>query len=272
MPATGDDDDDWDADDFAPPALDKPAAPPETWSDEEEDVNKAEPAPRASAATAASAAPSDQLRPKQLAKAKLAEREAKEREQEARAKAAAKAAKAAVAFGDDRGLLDGARGAQAGESDGDALAEKLRLRQLQEEADFENAQGIFDMSRAKKALEAPGAETIDAFVARNATDGEALADKVAQKLLQFENTPFYLAMLKSLVKHASASMSADDVKELSTSVQVIANDKLKAERERQKGKKKPTAASKKASIAQSHNPAFDNTDEYGDFGGDDDFM
>jgi hypothetical protein len=54
--------------------------------------------------------------------------------------------------------------------------------------------------------------------------------------------------------------------------QVIANDKLKAERDKQKGKKKaPSAASKKASIAQSHNPAFDNTDEYGNFG-DDDFM
>lgn len=269
-----DDDDDWDAEDFAPPVLGGPPKPPEAWSDEEEDeVKKVEqPAAPTAAAAPAPKAADEPLRPKQLAKAKLAEREAKEQQaQEACAKAAAAAAKSARAFGDDRGLLDGARSTQeSGETD--ALAEKLRLRKLQEEADFENAQGIFDMSRSKKPTAVPGAETtIDAFVARTAADGEQLADKMAQKLQQFENTPFYLSMLKSLIKHASANMGADDVKELSTSVQVIANDKLKAERERQKGKKKPTAASKKASLAQSHNPAFDNTDEYGNFG-DDDFM
>lgn len=263
-----DDDDDWDADDFAPPVVG--AAVPQTWSDEEEEVKKDEPPAAAAASAAPKPAVEQPLRPKQLAKAKLAEREAKERQmQEARAKAAAAAAKSAVAFGDDRGLLDGARGASQ-EPEEDALAEKLRLRKLQEDADFENAQGLFDMSRPKKAA-VPSDATLDAFVARTADDGEQLADRMAQKLLQFENTPFYVAMLKSLVKHASANLSADDVKELSTSVQVLANDKLKAERERQKGKKKPTAASKKASLAQSHNPAFDNTDDYGEYG-DDDFM
>mmetsp|Transcript_9041 Transcript_9041/g.23020 ORF Transcript_9041/g.23020 Transcript_9041/m.23020 type:complete len:156 (+) Transcript_9041:397-864(+) len=122
--------------------------------------------------------------------------------------------------------------------------------------------------RKKGNNDAPAMDTIDSFVARNAADGEALADKVAQKLLQYENTPWFVGMLKSLVKHSTTNLSTDDAKELATSVQVLANDKLKAEREKQKGKKKPTAASKKASITQSHNPAFEDVDDYGD----DDFM
>lgn len=190
----------------------------------------------------------------------------------AKAKAKAAAAKAAVAFGDDRGLLDGGRGMNTDGGVSDSVAEKLRLRQLEEEADFENAQGLFDMSKSKKKADAPGSETIDAFVAKTAADGEVLAEKVATKLLTLENTPFYNEMLKSLMKKVTANLQSDDVKEIATTVQVVANDKLKAERDKNKGKKKSNAAAKKATVKETHNSAFDNMDEYDDGADDYDFM
>mmetsp|Transcript_8433 Transcript_8433/g.21781 ORF Transcript_8433/g.21781 Transcript_8433/m.21781 type:complete len:248 (+) Transcript_8433:304-1047(+) len=211
------------------------------------------------------------LRPKQLAKQKIAEREAKEREMAAKAKARAAEAKAAVAFGDDRGLLDGGRGMSHDGGAADAVSEKLRLRQLEEEADFENAQGLFDMSKSKKKADVPGVDTIDSFVARTAADGDVLAEKIANKLLSLENTPFYVEMIKSLVKKATANLQSDDVKEIATTAQVVANDKLKAEREKNKGKKKQSA-SKKAAVKETHNSAFDNMEDYDDAGDDYDFM
>lgn len=163
----------------------------------------------------------------------------------------------AAVFGDDRGLLDGGRGMV--EAD-DKVSEKQRLRQLEEEADFENAQGMFDMSIAKKK-DVPAEGSIETFVARTAADAEVLAEKVAAKLTQFENMPWFVEMSKSLIKKLTTNLSADDAKEIASTTQVISNDKLKSEREKQKGKKKGTV-SKKAAIKETHNSAYDNTDEY----------
>jgi hypothetical protein len=77
------------------------------------------------------------------------------------------------------------------------------------------------MSKSKKALaDGPAADSIDAFIARNAADGDRLADKVAAKLLQFENAPFFVPMLKSLMKQATASLDSESVKEVAATVQV----------------------------------------------------
>ncbi|KAJ1634954.1 eukaryotic translation initiation factor 3 subunit J [Pavlovales sp. CCMP2436] len=211
------DDDDWDADDFAPPVVGAPPAPPEEWSDEEgHEVKKEEVVAAPSEPKAKQAA--EQLRPKQIAKQKLADREAKEQEVALKAAKAAQVAKSAVLTGDDRGICDGARGVQ--DEPGGGMSDKLRLRKLQEDADFENAQEAFGSGMPKKGNnDAPAMDTIDSFVARNAADGEALADKVAQKLLQYENTPWFVGMLKSLVKHSTTNLSTDDAKELATSVQ-----------------------------------------------------
>mmetsp|Transcript_6743 Transcript_6743/g.23030 ORF Transcript_6743/g.23030 Transcript_6743/m.23030 type:complete len:272 (+) Transcript_6743:1331-2146(+) len=260
--------DDWEDDEFEVPNLAAPQQqPPESWSDEEAHDAKQEDAARdqegkdaKDASPGGAGGPPAPARPKQLAKQKIAEREAKEREMAAKA-AKAKAAKADVVFGDDRGILDGARGAD--DTPVDAVAEKLRLRQLEEEADFENAQGMFDAGRGNgKAAAAPDGEAIESFVARTAADGEQLADRVALKLTQFEHFPWYTEMCKALVKKLTANASADDVKELASTVQVVANDKLKAERDKHKGKKK--AGKGKATVKETHNAAFDNTDEYGD--------
>mmetsp|Transcript_19538 Transcript_19538/g.52661 ORF Transcript_19538/g.52661 Transcript_19538/m.52661 type:complete len:265 (-) Transcript_19538:454-1248(-) len=262
--------DDWDDDDFEVPTLAGKAAQeaPESWSDEEaHEVKKdAEPALTDAAPAPKPAAPP---KPKDMRKQKILEREAREREEAEKAKAAAARAKSSVVLGDDRGLLDGARGAEG--SQPTAASEKARLRQLEEEADFENTQGLFG-SLAVKKNDAPGAETIDAFVARTAADGEALAEKVANKLLTLENTPFFVEMLKSINKKVTVNLSSDDVKDLATTVQVVANDKLKAEREKQKGKKKLTKAASKATVKETHNSAYDNTDDYGGYDDDYDFM
>ena len=55
-----------------------------------------------------------------------------------------------------------------------------------------------------------------------------------------------MALLKALLRASTANMSTDDAKELSGAVSVIYNDKVKADREKDKGKKK--GGSKKKGI------------------------
>ena len=48
----------------------------------------------------------------------------------------------------------------------------------------------------------------------------------------------YKTLLKALMRHSVASLNASDAKEVSSSMTVIANEKLKAEKDATAGKKK----------------------------------
>ena len=88
----------------------------------------------------------------------------------------------------------------------------------------------------------PSIEDMVLDPAKTDKDFEALAGKINQHLVQFEGRRGHLVMMKALMRAATASMSSDDCKDLSSHLTVIHNDKVKADREK--------AAMQRASVAE----------------------
>lgn len=145
------------------------------------------------------------------------------------------------------------------ESEGplDPETEKLRLQQKQEEEKLENAQALFSGLELNKDL------VIDLKNPKDEKDFEVLGDLLASKVAIFEKSIHYRNFLKIFIKKASAGLKIEDLKELSTAITVLANEKLQAEKT--KKKKKGTSTSKK-SINVKDDGDYDNVDdEYADF-------
>lgn len=64
------------------------------------------------------------------------------------------------------------------------------------------------------------------------------AELVAHKMRPFEKSFHYVTLLKAVMRHAMTSLKAADAKDVASSVTVIANEKIKAEKEANAGKKK----------------------------------
>ncbi|KAI4320264.1 hypothetical protein MLD38_033764 [Melastoma candidum] len=92
----------------------------------------------------------------------------------------------------------------------DPVAEKLRQQRLVEEADYKLTAKLF----AKKEL-------------------------ISYKLYPFEKSFHYIGLLKAVMRLSMTSLKASDAKELSSSVNAIANEKLKSEKEETKKKAGP---------------------------------
>lgn len=111
-----------------------------------------------------------------------------------------------------------------------------------EEADFENTKEMSSLRSANSAAVTPNTESIDDFP-RPVTDadheafGALVAAKVATVLMQRRPSK-YVTMLKSILRATVADLLADDVKELASMLNVVANEKLKERNKAEKGKKK----------------------------------
>mmetsp|Transcript_45642 Transcript_45642/g.116800 ORF Transcript_45642/g.116800 Transcript_45642/m.116800 type:complete len:224 (+) Transcript_45642:175-846(+) len=109
----------------------------------------------------------------------------------------------------------------------DPVAEKLRQQRLVEEADFAAVQDLFGTDK--------GLET---FIPKTAKDFEQLARMVAHKfLLPHADSSHYKTLMKTLNKVALVSMTAQETKDVETSLAGMRTDKLKQEREAVKQKK-----------------------------------
>jgi len=122
----------------------------------------------------------------------------------------------------------------------DPLAEKLRQQRLVEEADYQHTSELFGGKQR-------GARSLEGFIPKSEDDFLEYAELLAQKLRPFEKSFHYKTLLKALMRHSVASLNASDAKEVSSSMTVIANEKLKAEKDATAGKKK-TGAKKKQLI------------------------
>lgn len=118
----------------------------------------------------------------------------------------------------------------------DPLAEKLRQQRLVEEADFRSTAELFGKKDDEKSL--------DSFIPKSESDFLEYAELISNKLRPFEKSYHYIHLLKAVMRLSMTSMKAADAKEVSTSVSAIANEKIKAEKEANTGKKK-TAGKKK---------------------------
>lgn len=122
----------------------------------------------------------------------------------------------------------------------DPVAEKLRQQRLVEEADYRSTTELF----AKKGDE----KTLDNFIPKSESDFLEYAELVSHKLRPYEKSYHYIGLLKAVMRLSMTSLKAADAKEVASSVTAIANEKLKAEKEANAGKKKAGAKKKQLHV------------------------
>ncbi|KAJ4788347.1 Eukaryotic translation initiation factor 3 subunit J [Rhynchospora pubera] len=142
----------------------------------------------------------------------------------------------------------------------DPVAEKLRQQRLVEEADFKSAADLF----GKKGNDE---KTIDNFIPKSESDFLEYAELLSHKIRPFEKSYHYNGLLKAVNRLAMTNMKAADAKEISSSVNAIANEKIKLEKEAQAGKKKTGAKKKQLHIEKADDDfamsgTYDNADDY----------
>ncbi|KNA22185.1 hypothetical protein SOVF_036380 [Spinacia oleracea] len=118
----------------------------------------------------------------------------------------------------------------------DPVAEKLRQQRLVEEADYKATTELFGKKGDDKTLEN--------FIPKSESDFLEYAELISHKLRSCEKSYHFIGLLKTVMRLSTVSLKAADAKEVASSVSAIANEKLKAEKEANAGKKK-TGAKKK---------------------------
>ncbi|XP_050270086.1 uncharacterized protein LOC126714126 [Quercus robur] len=118
----------------------------------------------------------------------------------------------------------------------DPVAEKLRQQRLVEEADYKSTKELFGERGDEK--------TLDNFIPKSESDFLEYAELISHKLRPFEKSFHYISLLKAVMRLSMTALKAADAKDVASSVTAIANEKLKAEKEANAGKKK-TGSKKK---------------------------
>lgn len=230
------DDSDDDEPVLAMPGADGPAA--QDWSDEEteEEAAAAKQAAREEKTKGTIVHQEEKVRELTKLEIAIAEREKREIAEAKDAKAKKKAALAAKMAGGGGGseleqeLMDGGGDNFGGDDDG---------------FEWDGGRGDggipdIDTSGLASALPRAGGE-IEEFVAKKDADFTQLAGLMGTQIQKYDGKRGQMVLLKALLKQSTASLSTDDCKELNTMMGTIFNDKLKADREKDKGKPKKGA-------------------------------
>ncbi|AQK67969.1 eukaryotic translation initiation factor 3 subunit 1 alpha, 35kDa [Zea mays] len=141
-------------------------------------------------------------------------------------------------------------------------SEKIRQQRLVEEADFKSTTDLF----AKKSGEQ---KSLDTFIPKSESDFAEYAELIANKLLPYDKSFHYMALLKNVMRLSMTPLKGSDAKDISSSVTAIANEKIKAEKEAAAGKKKQGARKKQLHIEKGDDDfipgrggGYDDPDEY----------
>jgi translation initiation factor 3 subunit J len=129
-----------------------------------------------------------------------------------------------------------ARGKDEALEEESTIDDPLNRRKLQEEADLDNAKDVF--AGTTSTLQKGETLSLDTFQPKTATDFDDYANALGEKFKTFQNHKQYPAFVKLLVKNAIAALDVEDLKAVSATVTVASNEKIKQEREAEKGKKK----------------------------------
>jgi translation initiation factor 3 subunit J len=181
---------------------------------------------------------------------------------------------------------------EEGESEEEDEADKrARLRQTEQDADLKHAQDLFaDVGMGPKSRTAvnkativedkanPG-QTIDLsqlplFKPSTKSQFDALSATLVPLLTAASAKPHYAIWLPTFVKQISAELPSAEIKKAASALTALTNEKLKEEKDREKGGKKSKAAKTKTTLAASRDIGRNvaDTKAYGDDLGDDDFM
>mmetsp|Transcript_5798 Transcript_5798/g.17322 ORF Transcript_5798/g.17322 Transcript_5798/m.17322 type:complete len:231 (+) Transcript_5798:173-865(+) len=219
----------WDDEDYEPPTIDENVKA--AWDDEDaEESSKEEPAPQPAVAKVDT-----------VAKKKKKELEAKIKEKEEKEAALLEAKKK------EQEELDKLQGVE----------KKLRMQKMVEESDFQNARDIFmDGAAGNDQL---GEESIDAMNPKGEDELKRFGGILTKKLLavQEANTRLqFNKFVKELLRSLSAEMTADDLKEMGTHINVLSNEKLQAMKgpgvKKTKGKKKATVKIERSQVMDAY--------------------
>ncbi|XP_035538177.1 eukaryotic translation initiation factor 3 subunit J-B [Morone saxatilis] len=112
------------------------------------------------------------------------------------------------------------------------LAEKLRVKKLQEDADLELAKDAFGVSSTSNSVTG-----IDAMCPSSKEDFTEFEKLLKEKISQFEKSVHYSSFLDSLFRELCISLEVEDLKKVSNSLSVLLSEKQKQEKQN-KGKKK----------------------------------
>ncbi|KAL0442825.1 UNVERIFIED_CONTAM: hypothetical protein Slati_2005200 [Sesamum latifolium] len=144
------------------------------------------------------------------------------------------------------------------ESPLDPIEEKLRQQRLVEEADYKSTAELF----AKRGDE----KTLDNFIPKTESDFAEYAELVSHKLRPYEKSYHYIGLLKAVMRLSLTSLKGADAKEVASSVTAIANEKIKAEKEANAGKKKTVGKKKQLHVGKPDDDVvadtYDDFDEY----------
>lgn len=123
---------------------------------------------------------------------------------------------------------------QAEVSPEEQLAEKLRVKKLQEDSDLELAKDAFGVSTSTVSNSVSG---IDAMCPSSKEDFTEFEKLLKEKISQFEKSVHYSSFLESLFRELCISLEVEDLKKVSNSISVLLSEKQKQEKQN-KGKKK----------------------------------
>ncbi|XP_042376855.1 eukaryotic translation initiation factor 3 subunit J-A-like isoform X4 [Zingiber officinale] len=133
------------------------------------------------------------------------------------------------------------------------------LWRLVEEADNRSTAELF----AKKGDQ----KTLDDFIPKSENDFLEYAELLSYKIHPYEKSFHYIGLLISVLRLSMTSLKAADAKEIAASASAIANEKLKAEKEANAGKKKQGAKKKQLQVDKADDDynttgGYDDVDDY----------
>ncbi|KAK7058683.1 Eukaryotic translation initiation factor 3 subunit J [Halocaridina rubra] len=200
----------WDAEDAEPPAAtckwegeDEEDEIKDNWDDEEEERDKTSPTAPATAKT----------KKKKLAD-KIAEKEAKQQEEKEKRR---------------KELEEKNRS----ETPEDKLAEKLRIQKIQEDADFQLANELMgnNVTEEDKLLDDIDLSDRDGLEAFR----QAIVSKI-RNTDRLEKRPFFVSFVEDLSRDLCQNLELDEVKRVSSVLNSLYNEKVKASKPKSKKK------------------------------------
>ncbi|KAM4747286.1 eukaryotic translation initiation factor 3 subunit J [Rhinophrynus dorsalis] len=108
------------------------------------------------------------------------------------------------------------------------IAEKLRLKKLQEESDLELAKEAFGVS----------VTGIDAMNPSSREDFAEFGKLLKEKITQYEKSLYYPGFLEALVRDVCISLEIEDLKKINNALTVLCSEKQKQEKQNKAKKKK----------------------------------
>ncbi|XP_068131182.1 eukaryotic translation initiation factor 3 subunit J isoform X2 [Hyperolius riggenbachi] len=118
------------------------------------------------------------------------------------------------------------------------LAEKLRLKKLQEDSDLELAKEAFDIDACDNVGGVSNVTGLDAMNPSSRDDFTEFGKLLKEKITQYEKSVYYPTFLETLLREVCISLEVDDLKKISNSLTVLCSEKQKQEKQNKAKKKK----------------------------------